>query len=110
VGLAIREDLGDVVDQPLYLVDVPGFLLLHYQDSANDMGGCHDIQEEGLMGSSEARTGGLEMSTLRSSSAFYVSSIQWKESDFFSNLYRGSPRSPSRDMKQLRTTRHPMSH
>jgi hypothetical protein len=40
-------------------------------------------------GSSKAKTGGLEMSILRSSSALYVSFIQWEESDFFNNLYRG---------------------
>jgi hypothetical protein len=37
-------------------------------------------------GSGEARIGGLEMSVLKSSSAFYISSIQRKESDFFNNL------------------------
>jgi hypothetical protein len=43
-----------------------------------------------LLGSGEARVRGLEMSTMRSSSAFWVSSVQWKESDFFNNLYRGA--------------------
>jgi hypothetical protein len=61
-------------------------------------------------GSGEARTGGLEMSILRSSSALCVSSIQRNESDFFYNLYRGSQRSPSQDMKWLRAVRQPMSH
>jgi hypothetical protein len=37
------------------------------------------------------------MSVLSSSSAFCISFIQQKESDFFSNLYRGSPHSPSRN-------------
>jgi hypothetical protein len=32
----------------LYLVDVLGFLLLYYQGSADDLGGGHDIYEEGL--------------------------------------------------------------
>jgi hypothetical protein len=32
-------------------------------------------------GSGEVRTKGLEMSILRSSSAFYISSVQWKELD-----------------------------
>jgi hypothetical protein len=40
------------------------------------------------LGSGEARTKDLEMSVLRSSSAFCVPSILRKESDIFSNLYR----------------------
>jgi hypothetical protein len=48
VGLAIREDLADVVDQPLHLVDMPGFLLLHYLGRAEDLGGSHYVEEEGL--------------------------------------------------------------
>jgi hypothetical protein len=48
VGLAIREDLVDVVDQPLHLVDMPGFLLLHYLGRAEDLGGSHYVEEEGL--------------------------------------------------------------
>jgi hypothetical protein len=63
-----------------------------------------------LPGSGEARTGGLEMSALSSLSTFYVSSVQWKESDLFNNLYKGSPHSPSGDTKRLRAARHPMSH
>jgi hypothetical protein len=61
-------------------------------------------------GSREARIGGLEMRTLRLSNAFCVSSVQRKESDFFSNLCKGSPHSPRRDTKRLRVARHPMSH
>jgi hypothetical protein len=45
-------------------------------------------------GSREAGTGGLEMRALSSSRAFCVLSVQQKESDFFNNLQRGSPRSP----------------
>jgi hypothetical protein len=48
VGLTIGEYVADVIDRPLYLVDVPGFLLLHYQGGVDDLGGCHDIQEEGI--------------------------------------------------------------
>jgi hypothetical protein len=62
------------------------------------------------LGSDEVKTGGLVMSALSLSSVFYVSSIQWKESDFFNSLYKGSLRSPNQDMKQLRAARHPMSH
>jgi hypothetical protein len=47
------------------------------------------------LGSGEARTGGLEMSILKSSSALYVSSVQRKESDFFNNLYMGARVSPT---------------
>jgi hypothetical protein len=59
--------------------------------------------------SKEARTGGLEMRALRSSSPFCASSIRRKELDFFSNLYKGSPRSPRWDTQRLRVARHPMS-
>jgi hypothetical protein len=45
-------------------------------------------------GSGEARTGSLVMSVLSLSSVFCVSSIQRKESNFFSNLYR-EPVTPS---------------
>jgi hypothetical protein len=44
----VSEDLADVVDWPLFLIDVHRLLLLHYQGSADDLGGCHDIQEECL--------------------------------------------------------------
>jgi hypothetical protein len=50
VGLRVREDFAEVVDRSLYFVDVPGPLPLHYQDSAHDLGGGHDIQEESLTG------------------------------------------------------------
>jgi hypothetical protein len=46
------------------------------------------------LGSGEARTRGLEMSILRSSSAFYVSSVQQKESNSFNNFYGGEPAFP----------------
>jgi hypothetical protein len=62
------------------------------------------------LGFGEARTHGLAMSSFSSSSTFYISSIQQKEPDFFHSLYKGSPCSPNRDMKQLRATRHPMSY
>jgi hypothetical protein len=62
------------------------------------------------LGSGEARTDVLEMSALSSSNAFYILFVQWKESNFFNNLYRGSPHSPSGDLKRLRAVRHPMSH
>jgi hypothetical protein len=61
-------------------------------------------------GSGESRTGDLQMSALRSSSALYVSSIQQKVLDFFNNLYRESLRFPSQDMKRPRAALHPMSH
>jgi hypothetical protein len=44
------------------------------------------------LSSGEARTGGLVMSVLSLSSALCASSVQGKELDFFSNLYKGSPR------------------
>jgi hypothetical protein len=74
-GLAVKEDLAYVIDRPLYLVDMPGLLSLHIHE--------------------EARTEGLEMIALRSSSTFCVSSIQRKELDIFNNMYRGSQCSPS---------------
>jgi hypothetical protein len=39
VGLAVREDLANVVDRPLYLVDVPRILMFYYQGHANNLGG-----------------------------------------------------------------------
>jgi hypothetical protein len=81
VGLTVREDLADVIDQPLHLVDVPRFLSLHDQGSTDDLGGCRVVQERASPGSSEARTRGFEMSALRSSCAFCVSFVQQKELD-----------------------------
>jgi hypothetical protein len=89
VGLAVDEDLADVVDRPLYLVNMPGLFPFNYQGGADDLGGCCDIQEKGL-----TRTDGFEMSVLRSSSNYCVSSRQQKELNFFNNLYSGSPCSP----------------
>jgi hypothetical protein len=88
---------------------VHGFLLLHYQGSAMTWVVATTYRRRVSPGSSEVRTRGLEMSALRSSSAFYVLFVQWKESDFFNNLYWGSPRSPTWDTKWLRAMRHPMS-
>jgi hypothetical protein len=50
IGLTVGQNLDDVIDHPLHLVDVLGFLSLHYQGSTDDLGGCHDVQEEGLNG------------------------------------------------------------
>jgi hypothetical protein len=49
-GLAVGEDFANVVDRSLYLVDMPGLILLHYQGSADDLGGGCNIHEEGLTG------------------------------------------------------------
>jgi hypothetical protein len=49
VGFTVGEDFADVVDHPLYLVDVSEFLLLHYQGRANDLGGHRYVEEEGLI-------------------------------------------------------------
>jgi hypothetical protein len=94
VGFAIKEDFVDVVDQPLHLVDMSGFLPLYHEDHTNDQSCCHDIVEEGSSRST-TRTGNLVISTLSSSGAFCASSVQRKESDFFRIIYRGSPHSPS---------------
>jgi hypothetical protein len=45
---AIGEDFTDVVDRPLYLVDVLGLLPLYHQGGADDLGGCCEVEEEGL--------------------------------------------------------------
>jgi hypothetical protein len=68
----MRDDLADVVDRQLYIVDMPGLLPLHYQGSADDLGGCHDIRKRVSPVFGEARTEGFEMSMLRSSNAFYL--------------------------------------
>jgi hypothetical protein len=49
---------------------------------------------EGLARFWWARTGGLEMSALSLSSAFCISFVQRKQSDFFNTLYRGEPALP----------------
>jgi hypothetical protein len=49
-GLTVREDFADVVDWSLYPVGMPEFLPLNYQGSTDDLGGGHNIQEEGLVG------------------------------------------------------------
>jgi hypothetical protein len=41
-------DFADVVDWPLYFVDVSGVLSFYHQGGANDLGGSRDIQKEGL--------------------------------------------------------------
>jgi hypothetical protein len=43
VSLAVEEDFANVIDWPLDLVDMPGFLPLHHLGSADDLGGYHDI-------------------------------------------------------------------
>jgi hypothetical protein len=82
-GLIVGEDLADVVDWPLYHVDVPGLLPLHYQGSADDLGVAAIYRRSVSPGFDEARIRGMEMSALRLSSDFYVLSVQWMESDFF---------------------------
>jgi hypothetical protein len=94
-GLKVEEDFADVADRSLYLADMLRLLPLHYQCNADDLGGAMTNRRRISPGSDEARTEGLEMSVWRSSSARCVLSIQWKELNFFNNLYRGSPRSPS---------------
>jgi hypothetical protein len=109
VGLAVGEDLADVIDRPLYLVDVPTFLRSTTRAVLTTWVVDVTYRTRVSSGSSEARIGGLEMSALRSSSAFCISFIERKESDIFNSLYRGSQCSPSRDMKWLSAVRHPMS-
>jgi hypothetical protein len=49
-SLTVEDDFIDVINRPLHLVDVLGFLLLHHQGCTDDLGGYHDILEEGLAG------------------------------------------------------------
>jgi hypothetical protein len=44
----LGEDFANVVERPLHLIDVSGFLPLNHQGHANDLGGCYDIEEEGF--------------------------------------------------------------
>ena len=53
--------------------------------------------------------GGLVKYCLRSSKADWASGVQWKLSCFFSSLKKGRPRTPSREMIQLRAAMHPVS-
>jgi hypothetical protein len=43
-GVAVGEEFSNVVHQPLYLVDVFGFLPLHHQGHTDDLGNCHDVE------------------------------------------------------------------
>jgi hypothetical protein len=44
-GFAVEKDFSDVVDWPLHLVDVSGFLTLYYRGHTNNLGGYHDVEE-----------------------------------------------------------------
>jgi hypothetical protein len=70
----------------MYLVDVPGLLPLHYQGSADDLGGGRHIQEEGLTGLWRGQGRRLGDEYFEVASTLCISSIQRKESDFFNNL------------------------
>jgi hypothetical protein len=94
VGPTIREDFADVVDCLLYFVDLPGLLPFYHYGGPDDMGGSTTYMRRVSLGSGEARIRGLEMIALRSSRAFCVPCVQWKESGLFNNLKWGSPRSP----------------
>jgi hypothetical protein len=48
-GFAVGEDHADLVDRPLYHLDVLGFLPFHNQGHANDLGGGRYIEDEGLV-------------------------------------------------------------
>jgi hypothetical protein len=48
VGFTVGQDFADLVDRPLYLVDVSGFLSFHYQGCADNLGCCHNVEKEGF--------------------------------------------------------------
>jgi hypothetical protein len=43
VGLIVREGFADVLNHPMYIVDVPGLLLFHHQGGADDLSGGRDV-------------------------------------------------------------------
>jgi hypothetical protein len=48
-GSTVGVDFADVVDQPLHLVGMCRFLLVHYRGHTNDLCCCRDMEEEGLV-------------------------------------------------------------
>jgi hypothetical protein len=48
VSFTVGDDLADVIDWPMYLVDVSGFLPLYHQGRVDDLSCCRDIEEVGF--------------------------------------------------------------
>jgi hypothetical protein len=48
VDFTVGQDFADIVDRSLHLIDVSRFLPLHHLGRADDLGGCHNVEEEGF--------------------------------------------------------------
>jgi hypothetical protein len=98
-----------VVGFTVHLVDMSGFLPLHYYGRIDDLVGCRDIKETftQFWQGQDQRLGDerLELTGYLLCLFHLVERVR-----LFSSLYRGSPCSPSWDTNQLRAVRHPMSH
>jgi hypothetical protein len=86
------------------------FLSLNHDRGTDPLGGCGDVEQEGLPFGGGTRIGALERSLLRFLRASSASRVQTKHSVFLKSRYRGKPFSPRREMKRLRATRHPITH
>jgi hypothetical protein len=79
----------------------------NYDCGADHLGGCGDVEQEGLPFGGGTRMGVLVRSLLRFLRASSASSVHTKRSIFLKSQYKGRPFSPRHEMKRLRATSIP---
>jgi hypothetical protein len=102
-GFGLIEHLADEVNRALDFEDMAGFLTLDHDDCGDHAISGHNVEKKNV------RTGGEVKNSLSCVKAASASSDQTNFSDALSNLKKGRPFSPSREMKRLRAAIHLVS-
>jgi hypothetical protein len=86
---------------------VPFLRSLYYDDGADHLSGCGDVEVQRLAVLGGVKIGARASVAFSLSNASWASAVQEKHLCFFRSRQRGKPFSPSREMKRLKATRNP---
>jgi hypothetical protein len=91
VHLGVTKYFTNEVERSLNLLDVSWLISLDDKDSANHMGGSHDVEEQVSPSSGAVSTGGLVKNSFRWRNALDASSFHTNLSIFQRSLKKGMP-------------------
>jgi hypothetical protein len=108
-GFGLIEHLADEVNRALDFVHVAGFLTLNHDDCGDHAIGGRNVEKKNVVFLRAVRTGGEVKSSLSYVKAASASFDQMNFFEALSNLKKGRPFPPSREMKRLKVAIHPVS-
>jgi hypothetical protein len=107
--LRFREDFVDEVNWSLHPEGVAFFLSFNHDCRTDDVSNHGDVEDQVLAWLGSRQDGWQLQMVLENCSAWFASSVHLNLSWSLSNLKKGSPLSPSREMNQFKAAIHPAS-